>query len=108
MLSHRTRSKELPKGLDAAWDMAAGFARQMVTRTRHFLRQAEPVIAMEDKFKDLADAKLRAEAMAFRDVFRRGRETTEDLVRAFAVVREVAARRLGERPFPVQVAGAGS
>ena len=35
---------------------------------------------------------------------RLGRETHEDLVRGFAVVREVAWRKLGERPYPVQVA----
>jgi preprotein translocase subunit SecA len=61
---------------------------------------------MEKRFADLSDANLRAEALEMRELFRRGRDRPEDCDRAFAVVREVAFRQIGERPFPVQVAGA--
>ncbi len=106
MLSYRTGGKELPRGLDAAWDAALGVGRRMLTRTQHFLNLAERVVAIEKQFSDLTDARLREETIALRDLFRRGRETPEDLQRAFALVREVAFRQIGERPFPVQVAGA--
>lgn len=106
MLSYRTGSKELPRGLDAAWDAALGVGRRMLTRTQHFLSLAERVVAIEKQFSDLTDARLREETIALRDLFRRGRETPEELQRAFALVREVAFRQIGERPFPVQVAGA--
>jgi len=106
MLSGRTTGKELPKGLDAAWDAAIGLTRRAMRRTQTFLRAAQRVVAMEKDFSGLSDGKLREEAMLLRELFRRGRETPRDLDRAFALVREVAFRQLGERPFPVQVAGA--
>jgi len=106
MLAHRTGGKPLPKGLDAAWDAAVGLGKRTITRTGHFLQRAEKVVALEKQFKDLSDAKLREQALQLRQIFRRARETSEDVARAFAVVREVAARQLGERPFLVQVAGA--
>ena len=106
MLAGRTAGTELPKGLDAAWDAAAGYARRMVTRRQTFLRRAERIVAKEGLFKDLTEAKLRQEALDMRELLRRGRDSAEDLDRAFAVVREVAARQLGERPYVVQVAGA--
>jgi len=106
MLAHRTAGQPLPKGLDAAWDVAAGLGKRALTRTGQFLRRADEVVALEGQFKDLSDAKLRERALEMRDIFRRARETPKDLARAFAIVREVAARQLGERPFPVQVAGA--
>ena len=106
MLSYRLGSKELPKGLDAAWDAAVGLTHRMRTRSESFLRRAERVVRIEKQYSDLADKKLRQQAMDLREVFRRGRETPEQLDQAFAVIREVAFRQLGERPFLVQVAGA--
>jgi preprotein translocase subunit SecA len=63
-------------------------------------------VALEKPFAEMADAALRESAAAMRERFRRGRETPADRVRAFAIVREAAFRQIGERPFPVQVAGA--
>ena len=106
MLSQRTGSKELPKGLDAAWDVGVGLAGRLIRRRQLFLRQAERVVALEKDFTDLSDANLRQKAVELRELFRCGREKQADVERAFAVVREVAWRQLGERPYPVQVAGA--
>jgi len=106
MLAQRTAGKELPKGLDAAWDTCAGLAGRLVPRRRRFLRRAERICSPEKRFADLTDAKLRESVSDLRDVFRRGREDSGVLERAFALVREVAWRQMGERPFPVQVAGA--
>ncbi len=106
MLAGRTASKELPKGIDAAWDAAAGLTKRFMTRTQSFLERADRVLAMEGDFSGLSDAKLRQIAVDFREVFTCGRETPEDLDRAFALVREVAFRQLGEKPFKVQIAGA--
>jgi len=106
MLAQRPRGGELPKGLDAAWDAVAAFGTRLVPRTSRFLARAKKVLAWENHFRDLTDAKLREAAGECRDVFRRGRDTPADLERAFALVREVAQRQIGETPFPVQIAGA--
>jgi preprotein translocase subunit SecA len=106
MLSHQPARKPLPKGLDAAWDAAAGIIGRLVPRQGRFLRRAERICAMEKTVADLGEARLREQVSELREVFRRGRDTPEDLDRAFALVREVAWRQVGERPFMVQVAGA--
>jgi len=106
MLDERVSAKPLPKGLDAAWDVGAGLAGRSVPRQRRFLKRAEKVLALEKEFSDIADSKLRDHACRLRDIFRCRRETESDMERGFALVREVAARRIGEKPFLVQIAGA--
>ncbi len=106
MLAHRHRSEELPKGLDGMWDAAAGIVGKLAPRRTRFLRMAKEVLRHEKHYAELTDARLKEAAGGFREVFLRGRETREQLYRAFAMVREVAARQIGEKHFPVQVAGA--
>ena len=106
MLAQRTQSKELPRGIDAAYDATVGTLGRLVPRRAMFLKRAQRVLDMEKDFKDLSDARLKEQALSVRDLFHLGRETEEDINRAFAVVREVAWRQRAERPFHVQVAGA--
>ncbi|MCD6304653.1 MAG: preprotein translocase subunit SecA [Planctomycetes bacterium] len=106
MLAHRPRGEELPKGLDAAWDAATGVAGRLNPRRMRFLRMARKVLSHEKRYAEMTDAKLREEAEAFREVFLRGRETRQQLYQAFALVREVAFRQIGEKHFTVQIAGA--
>jgi len=106
MLAQRTTTGELPKGADAAWDAAVGYLGRFKPRCKLFLRRAEEVLAMEKRFIDLTDDALREKAQDLRGVFLRGRETPDVLKEAFALVREVAFRQVGMRPFLVQVAGA--
>ncbi len=106
MLARRTSGKELPKGLDAAWDACVGMAGRLAPRRRQFLQRAERICTLEKQFTDMSDASLREKAKGVCELFRRGRDGEADLERAFALVREVASRQLGEKPFPVQVAGA--
>ena len=54
----------------------------------------------------MTDSKLRQQAGELREIFRCRRDKSSDLERAFALVREVAFRKIGEKPFPVQVTGA--
>jgi preprotein translocase subunit SecA len=105
-LEQRISGKSLPRGLDAAWDAGIGFAGRFVPRRRRFLRRAEKVLELEKDFSQVSDAKLRKVAGELREVFRCHRDGPSDLERAFALVREVAFRRIGEKPFGVQVAGA--
>jgi preprotein translocase subunit SecA len=105
-LSRGSTGKKLSRGLDAAWEAAAGFAGRFVPRTAFYLRRARRIAALEKEFASLSDSMLREAAAGLRDLFRLRRDTARDLDRSFALVREAASRQIGERPFPVQVAGA--
>ncbi len=106
MLAHRAATGELPKGLDAAWDTAVGLGQRAVPRRKRFLDRAADVLAMEKNYTDLTDEQLREKCTDMRAIFLRGREDEDTLKRAFAIVREVAFRQRGEKPYLVQVAGA--
>ncbi len=106
MLSHRVKNKPLPRGLDAAWQAGVGLLGRPWPRQRWLLRRAKKVLAWEKHFSNMTDHKLREAASESREIFRRNRDQAADLDRAFALVQEVAARQLGEKPFPVQIAGA--
>lgn len=105
-LAHGSHNRPLPKGLDAAWDWVVGAAVRFVPRQRIFLRQAEQADALAKHYAEMPDRKLREEARELRTVFRCGKETHERLLHAFGLVREVALRMIGEKPFVVQLAGA--
>ena len=106
MLEQRISGKPLPKGLDAVCDASVGLAGRFVPRRQRFLRRAEKIVELEKHFSEITDAKLRRAAGDLCEIFRCHRDSPLDLERAFALVREVAFRQIGERPFPVQVAGA--
>ena len=105
-LSARPRPTKLPKGLDAAWNRAVSWLVPLVPRQRRFMRLAHQVVALEGEYTNLSEARLREAAMLMRERFRLGRETDEDLIRAFAIVREAAWRLLEMKPYPVQIAAA--
>jgi len=106
MLDSQMATKPLPKGLDAAYDTCAGFVGSFLPRRQKFLRRADRIVSLEKEFADMADARLRRVAAEMREIFRCRRDKPSDLDRAFALVCEVAFRQIGEKPFPVQVAGA--
>ncbi len=106
MLEQRMSIKPLPKGLDAAWDVGAGLAGRVVPRRKRFLKQTESILAIEKQFSELTNAKLRQVAADLREIFRCNRDNSSDLERAFALIREIAFRQIGEKPFSVQIAGA--
>ncbi|MBI3272069.1 MAG: prepilin peptidase [Planctomycetes bacterium] len=105
-LSRSQRPREPLRGLDAAWDSVVARARRGFQGPHTFLRRAEGLTAQERAFADLTDRRLREAADELRVVFRREREQPEEVDRACALIREAAWRQRGERPFPVQVAGA--
>jgi preprotein translocase subunit SecA len=73
------------------------------------LRRLAPLVdevnTLEAKMRALSDAELASFTARFREQLDRGASPDEILPEAFAVVREVAARTLGMRPFDVQVIG---
>ena len=106
MLDQRVVDKPLAQGLDAAWDAGVGLAKRCVPRLRQLpgARRSGPEV--REAILRHVHAQLREVIEPLREIFRRHRDTPEDLDRAFALIREVAMRQIGERPFPVQVAGA--
>ena len=105
MLDEDARDKPLPRAADAFWHAGIGLVDRMIPRQRRVLRRAQSVLALEKSFAGMTDHKLQEEAARLREIFRLHRDRPPDLERAFALVREVAERQVGERPFAVQVAG---
>ena len=106
MLEQRTSGKPLPKGLDAAWNAGIGFVDRLMPRYLRFTRRVEKILTLEKSFSEMTDSKLRTFATELHKIFRCRHDNSSDLERAFALVREVAFRQIGEKPYPVQVAGA--
>ena len=76
MLAQRTGGREMPRGLDAAWDAAAGMAQKLLPRTARFLSQAGVVLSYDKHYSQMTAAKLREAAAEFHDMFRLGRNTS--------------------------------
>ena len=105
-LSYGAPKLHTPKNADAAYDWVAGYVRSYLPRRTLILRRAARIVALQPRYEALNDTELREQAIRSREVFRRGRARAADVDEAFAVVREVAWRTVGMRPYPVQVAAA--
>jgi preprotein translocase subunit SecA len=68
-------------------------------------RTVEQIEALEPEMKALSDAQLKAKTGEFKKRLQQGETLDNLLVEAFAVVREVSARVLKMRHFPVQLLG---
>jgi len=66
----------------------------------------EPINALEEKISALSDQELSRKTEEFKERLARGETLDDLLIEAFAVVREVARRAVGMRPFDVQLMGA--
>jgi len=65
----------------------------------------DEINALEPEMEKLSDDQLAQQTPAFRERLENGEELDAILPEAFATVREVAKRTLGERPFDVQLMG---
>jgi preprotein translocase subunit SecA len=75
-------------------------------RAKQINKVVDAVNALADEMGALSDAELQAKTDEFRQRLSDGATLDDIQVEAFGVVREVAERTLGERPFDVQVFGA--
>ncbi len=73
---------------------------------RKYMPVVERVNALEPEFEALSDDELRAKTDEFRQSLADGERLDDLLPEAFAAVREAAKRRVGQRPYDVQVVGA--
>ena len=74
-------------------------------RLKAYAPKVKAISDLEPKIARLSDEELRWRTHEFRDQLANGRSLDDLLVPAFATVREVAKRTLGERHFDVQVIG---
>ncbi|GLW95994.1 preprotein translocase subunit SecA [Microtetraspora sp. NBRC 16547] len=72
---------------------------------RKLKRIAEQVNSIEEDFKSLSDAELRALTEDYKQRHADGESLDDLLPEAFATVREAARRVLGQRPYDVQLMG---
>ena len=64
---------------------------------------ADKIDALADRYSAMSDQELKSQTDIFRARLAKGETTDDILPEAFAVVREVADRVLGKRPFRVQL-----
>jgi preprotein translocase subunit SecA len=95
------------KGLDSVVNGWIGMCQRRGGRLTHLDALAAQVDAQAPQWCELPDARLEERLLEFREQFRRKGKTPEGaLVPALAAIREAADRRLGLRPFHVQLVGA--
>jgi len=70
-----------------------------------YMTTARQAGAFEEQVKQLTDEQLKAKTAEFKDALKQGRRPTDILPEAFAVVREVARRKVNMRHFDVQLVG---
>jgi len=94
-------------GLDALVNSAIGRYQRRAKILESLRRDANAIVAQEGPLVELSDAILQRKLLEFRGHFRRGGREVEHLILpALAAIREAADRKLGLRPFPVQLMGA--
>jgi len=106
MLNERVAAEPIPRGLDMVWHRVGGVLGRVTARSWRAMRRAIRIAKLEKEYASLTEAALRDRVDPLRALFRCRRDRPADLDRAFALVQEVAYRKIGERPYLVQIAGA--
>ncbi len=89
--------------------IAALLAKIMGTANARALKRMQPIVnrinALEPQIAELSDEGLARKTLEFREQLAQGKPLDDILPEAFAVVRETAKRKLGQRHFDVQLIG---
>ena len=104
-VGRHTLPDELPKGLDAWWNAAAGWFKRRACSTSRFLGRADAILALEQEYAGRSDAELKEAAAGLAAHFRLNRDTEEHARDAGAIIREAAFRVFGFRHHREQLAG---
>ncbi len=103
---YRVPSRPLA-GLDALVNGFVGKYQRRAKVLESLKADAEKIVAQEREWKEMSDAVLQKRLLDFRAEIRRGGTRAEqNVLPALAAIREAADRKLGLRPFPVQLMGA--
>ncbi|MBC7319476.1 preprotein translocase subunit SecA [bacterium] len=73
---------------------------------RRYWRVVEEINRLEPEISKLSDEELAKKTLEFKEKLKQGATLDDIIVPAFAVVREVAKRKVNMRPFDVQLIGA--
>jgi preprotein translocase subunit SecA len=91
---------KIKKGLDFV------FGQTNAQQLKRYTHDLQRINALESTIASLSDQELAAKTGEFRDRLHNGQSTMQIRNEAFAVVREAAVRKVGMRPFDVQIIGA--
>ena len=72
---------------------------------KKYSKEADKVIALEEKMSVLSDEELKAKTEYFKQQLANGKTLDDIKIEAFAVAREAAKRTIGEFPYKVQIIG---
>lgn len=81
------------------------FGDPQIRTVKKLTKQVKGINDLEPKIKKLSDSELRKQTDKFKDELAKGKTLDDILPEAFATVREVARRTLGQRHFDVQLIG---
>ena len=73
---------------------------------KKYAKEADKVLALENKMAALTDEELQAKTPYFKELLANGKTLDDIKIEAFAVAREAAKRTLNEFPYKVQIIGA--
>ncbi len=73
---------------------------------RRYRKKVAEINALEPKIQTMSDEAILARALEIRDLIKSGAPLEDHLVEVFALAREEAKRKIGLRPFDVQLIGA--
>ncbi|MDD5710664.1 MAG: preprotein translocase subunit SecA [Candidatus Colwellbacteria bacterium] len=82
-----------------------GIGKRLFSSSPKRPKEIDEINALEEEISGYSDEELRGESLKLKDAAIGGQVLDELLVRAFALVRESAKRRLGQRHFDVQLWG---
>ena len=105
-LASELNPPKIPSGLDILWAGAEGRIARVYPRRSFCLAKAKHIERLSSAYESLSEADLRLAADKFRHLFRLGRDRPTDRYEAYAMIGQVAYRKLGFRPHPVQYAAA--
>ena len=71
-----------------------------------FKKIADAIMELDEEYQKLSDEELKANTDKFKERLQKGETLDDIIVEAFATVREMAYRKLGEKAFYVQLLGA--
>ena len=72
---------------------------------RRFNKIADKIESLDEEYSKMSDEELKGKTAEFKEALKNGKTLDDILVEAFATAREAAYRKIGEKPYRVQLLG---